>query len=93
MSKLKMHTLLLAIALGTTALLSGCTDAGRAQLSAYGETFQVTLYAANGSVIKTWTSDGKVQAEEQSDGWYFMDAKTHMLVRVSGTVVVEQVKS
>jgi hypothetical protein len=71
------------------AALAGCTDADRAQLGAFGNKFEITLYSASGSVIKQWRSNGKVQTEDHSDGWYFMDATTGKLVRVSGTVVVD----
>ena len=83
----RVGAMCLALALGT---LTGCTNADRAQLGAYGNKFQVTLYAANGAVIKQWVSNGKVATEQQSDGWYFMDAATNKLVRLSGTVLVEQ---
>jgi hypothetical protein len=71
-------------------LLAACTNADRAQISGYGNSFKVTLYASTGAAIREWVSDGKVMTEDKSDGWYFMDSKTHKLVRVSGPVVVEQ---
>lgn len=71
--------------------LGACTKADRAQLGGYGGTFKVTLYGANGSVIREWVSEGKVATEDHSDGWYFNDSKTNKLVRVTGTVVVEQI--
>lgn len=71
---------------------TGCTQADRAQLDGYGGVFKITLYSANGSEIKNWTSDGKVHTEEGSDGYYFSDIKTNKLVRVTGTIIVEQVK-
>jgi hypothetical protein len=84
-------SLLVASMLAAMALTQGCTDADRAQLGGFGNSFAVTLYSANGGVIKQWTSDGKVATEAQSDGWYFKDAASGKLVRVSGTVVVEQI--
>jgi len=85
------HMKLSALLLVVVIAFSGCTDADRAQIGALGSKFHVTLYAASGGVIKEWTSNGKVSTEDHSDGWYFMDAETGKLVRVSGTVVVEQV--
>lgn len=69
--------------------LSGCTDASRSQLGSYGSKFKVTLYSG-GEPVRTWTSTGKVLTEQESDGWYFTDADTGKLVRLSGDVVVEQ---
>lgn len=51
----------------------------------------VTLFAANGQVIKQWNSTGKIHSEKDSDGFYFTDAKTGRTVQVSGTVLVERV--
>ena len=70
-------------------LLMGCTDASVSQFTAYGSTFKVTLWSG-GQAVKTWTSTGKVIAEENSDGWYFTDKATGKLVRISGDVTVEQ---
>lgn len=77
------------ILLITILLLSGCTNAGRSQLFGYGSDFKVKLYSG-GELVQEWQSKGKVLTEADSDGWYFMDAKTNKLIRVSGTVVVEQ---
>lgn len=67
----------------------GCTNAKMSQLSAYGSDFKVTVYSG-GVPVRTYTSSGKVATEEDSDGWYFTDKETRKLVRVSGTVTVEQ---
>jgi len=67
----------------------GCTNSDRAGLSGWGKDFRVTLYSG-GTVVREWKSSGKVQSESDSDGWYFMDSDTKKLVRVSGSVVVEQ---
>ena len=69
--------------------LCGCTSAGRAQFDGFGSDFTVTVYSG-GTAVRTFESSGKVLAETESDGWYFSDAKTGKLVRVSGTVVIEQ---
>lgn len=75
-----------ALMLGTV----GCTDATMSKLGGYGSEFQVTLYAADGSIIKEWTSSGKVKSEETSDGYYFMDKDTGRLIEVTGTLVIEK---
>ena len=69
--------------------LMGCTDASRSKLMGYGSQFEVTLYACDGSVIKQWTSTGKVKSEETSDGYYFTDKASGRLIEVTGTLVIE----
>ena len=69
--------------------LLGCKDADKAQYHALGMRHHITLYAAGGGVIKEWTSTGNVSNEGQSDGWYFEDEKTHRLVEITGTIVIE----
>jgi hypothetical protein len=71
------------------AALCGCKDAMRAQWRAIGKRRNVTLYASNGVVIKHWISTGSLFNETQSDGWYFEDEATHLLVEVTGTIVIE----
>lgn len=78
-----------AILLLTMILVVGCTDAEMSRVNSLGSSFRVTLYS-NGTAVRTWTSTGKVMTENESDGWYFTDATTKKLVRVSGSVVVEQ---
>jgi len=70
-------------------LLAGCTDAEWSKNTSYGSSFTVTMYSG-GEAVRVWKSSGKVLSEEKSDGWYFQDAATGKLVRVSGDVVVEQ---
>lgn len=70
-------------------LLVGCTNAEIAGVKGFGEDFKITVYSG-GKAVRTFVSSGKVLTEAESDGWYFMDAETKKLVRVSGTVVIEQ---
>lgn len=74
------------------ALLSilsmGCKDSQRAQFSALGKHHFITLYANDGKVIQQWESTGNVSNEKGSDGWYFEDSKTGLLVEVTGTLVI-----
>ena len=58
-----------------------------AWFSALGEPHVVTLYAADGHVIQTWTSTGKVECT-QGGICDFMDAATNKLVRTTGDIVV-----
>jgi hypothetical protein len=81
-----MKKVILALCL----LLTGC-NADLSRYKAYGHNFKVTLYSATGQPIREWFSDGKVMTEQGSDGWYFRDKATGLLIRVSGPVVVEQI--
>jgi hypothetical protein len=38
--------------------------------------------------LYTWISSGKVQSEENSDGYYFNDKKTGKLIEVTGRMVI-----
>jgi hypothetical protein len=67
--------------------LLACSDTERASFSAIGEPGHITCYSG-GQVIFDGQSTGKIETENQSDGWKFMDAKTNRLVRVSGDCVI-----
>ena len=69
------------------ALFVGCTSAKRAQFSSYGKSHSIELYSG-GEMVRSWTSVGKVASETDSDGYYFMDEATGVLVRVTGDLVV-----
>lgn len=79
-----MNKILLILAV---VMVSGCTDAARASLEAFGNVADVTCYSG-GQVIYKGKSTGRVKATEQSDGWEFKDASTGRFVRVSGDCVV-----
>lgn len=70
--------------------LVGCKDADIQQMKSMGTRHKVTMYGCDGKVIQTWESTGNVSNANQSDGWYFKDAKTGLLVEVTGPVVIEQ---
>lgn len=80
--------LIFAVAM-IAAIFAGCTDAEYALRASLNNKFRVTLYNG-GQPVRSWESTGKVETERGSDGWYFMDAATRKLVRVSGDIVVEQ---
>ncbi len=67
---------------------ASCTDATRAKLSGYGDTYTIKVMSCD--TIITYKSSGKVISEGQSDGYYFNDATTGKLIEVSGTVIIEQ---
>jgi hypothetical protein len=69
-------------------IIAGCTDAEVAQWGSLGSSGHITCYSG-GAVIYDGQSSGKIFSESSSDGWYFNDAKTNRLVRVSGDCVIK----
>ena len=51
--------------------------------------YKLTLYSG-GFAVKTWNAKGQVQCDFHPDSYYFVDIATGKLVRVAGTVVIEQ---
>ena len=68
-------------------IVAGCTDAGYSKLAAYGNPCKIEMYSG-GQLVRTWTSTGRINSEENSDGYYFMDAETRALVTVTGDIVI-----
>lgn len=68
-------------------MIIGCTDSQWKLVTALGDPAKITCYSG-GKIIYEGESTGKVHTEEQSDGWYFEDANTHKLTRVSGDCII-----
>jgi hypothetical protein len=68
--------------------LGACSNADMAQMGAMGSPAHIQCFSG-GVLILDATSTGKVSTENESDGWYFEDAATHRLVRVSGDCVIK----
>jgi len=81
-----MKQLIVLLVLAIT--FASCTDATRAKLGGYGDTYTIKVMSCD--TIITYKSSGKVLSEGQSDGYYFNDATTGKLIEVSGTVIIEQ---
>lgn len=81
-----MKKILVVLSLAVLGLAS-CTDASRSQIGGYGDKHLVELYSG-GKLVRTWTSTGKVQSTENSDGYYFRDEKCGCNVEVSGDIVI-----
>ena len=45
----------------------------------------------DGAVARSWISTGKVRSEQNSDGYYFMDKATGLLVEVTGSIIITQI--
>jgi hypothetical protein len=67
--------------------LFGCTDAEWGQYQALGCPGHIVCYSAEKVTYDGWAS-GKIATESGSDGWFFVEAKTGDLIRVSGSCVI-----
>lgn len=76
----------LIIVLASVLLLSACTSGNQAAMSAWGQPHHIKQFSG-GVLIGEWDSVGKIN-ETESDGYYFQDAATGLLVSVSGTVQI-----
>lgn len=83
-----MKRFLILSCLVAVLFVVGCTDSTRANIGSYGKEHSVTMYNG-GTMVRQWTSTGKVTSMTDSDGWQFMDKKTNKLVRVGGDVIIE----
>jgi len=68
--------------------LINCTDSTQAKLGGYGDNFRVDVLNCDGTITHSWISTGKVQAEKNSDGYYFLDAKSRELIEISGNIII-----
>jgi hypothetical protein len=66
---------------------AACSDATCAKYASIGNRAQVSCYSG-GKLIYQGESTGKVRSEENSDGYYFKDAKDGSLKEVSGNCVI-----
>lgn len=66
----------------------GCTDANMKQFTSLGYAGTIVCYSG-GKEIYTGTSTGKIATEKDSDGWYFVEAGTSKLIRVSGDCLIK----
>jgi hypothetical protein len=87
MERIKMRKNVFCVLLFSLLFAAGCTDATVSKFTALGNEHTVIQYSG-GREVNRWTSTGKVQSEEASDGYLFRDKATGSLVRVSGDVVV-----
>lgn len=85
-----MKTLLIAALLASAvAVTAGCSDTTLAHFESIGDSAHISCYSG-GKLVYDGHSTGKVATTSGSDGWEFMDAADHKLVRVSGQCVVRQ---
>jgi len=72
-------------------LFTSCTDGTRAKISGYGDNFKVELVNCDGTITHSWISSGKVSSEANSDGYFFMEKDTNLLVEVTGTLIITHI--
>lgn len=75
-------------ALTVAFALTACTDAKMKQFTTIGDAGEIVCYSGGKEIYKG-KSTGKISTEGGSDGWFFEDAETHKLVRVSGDCVIK----
>jgi len=68
-------------------LLAGCSHASRARMLSNGQDHHIIQFSG-GQKVGEWTSNGRVYAEEHSDGYYFEDKVTSKVVEVSGDIQI-----
>ena len=78
---------IVALAIGSAALLSGCSDATWSKVWAWGQEHRVKVYS-NGLLIGNFCATGKIENDTTSDGYYFQDKATGNVVTISGDVQI-----
>ena len=68
-----------------------CSDAQKAKRKGRGSEFRIEMLNCDGAVARTWISRGKARSEQNSDGYYFMDKSTGLLVEVAGDIIITQI--
>ena len=64
-----------------------CTDAQRSKMFSIGDSAHVKCFSG-GIIIYEGYSTGKISSEQDSDGYYFRDKETNLLMEVSGNCVI-----
>ena len=69
-----------------------CSDAKKARMKGRKSEYKVEMLNCDGTVTKSWVSTGKVRSERDSDGYYFMDKETGLLIEISGSIIISQLE-
>lgn len=67
--------------------LMSCTDATQAKWGSLNDPHKIEVIGCD-SIIRTYYSTGKVISEQNSDGYFFMDATSKQLIEISGNVII-----
>ena len=68
-----------------------CSDAQKAKILGRGSEFRIEMLNCDGTVARSWISTGKVKSGQHSEGYYFMDKATGLLVEVTGSIIITQI--
>ena len=68
-----------------------CTDAEKAKREGLGSEFRIEMLNCDGTVARSWISTGKVQSGLSTEGYYFIDKATGLLVEVTGSIIISQI--
>lgn len=75
------------ILIGFLILGVSCSEARRAKIMGFGQARSIVCYSG-GKLIYKGHSTGKINSEENSDGYYFKEQGTGKLVEVSGNCIL-----
>ena len=68
-----------------------CSDAQKAKREGSGSEFRIEMLNCDGAVARSWISTGKVRHFQKSNGFYFKDKATGLLVEVTGSIIISQI--
>ena len=68
-----------------------CSDARKAKKFGRGSEFRIEMLNCDGTVARSWISTGKVQSGLSTEGYYFIDKATGLLVEVTGNIIITQI--
>ena len=68
-----------------------CSDAKKARIKGRGSEFTIEMLNCDGTVARSWISTGKPRSGQKSEGYYFMDKATGLLVEVTGNIIITQI--
>ena len=68
-----------------------CSDARKAKKFGRGSEFRIEMLNCDGAVARSWISTGKVRHFQKSNGFYFKDKATGLLVEVTGNIIITQI--
>lgn len=72
-------------------VLTSCRNSTRERLKngiGINDGFKIEMINCDGSVARTYYSTGKVNSEQDSDGYYFEDKDTGKLVEITGRLII-----
>lgn len=84
---MKIKSMIILVA---SVALSGCSDAQMGKFMALGNSAKVTCYSG-GVVVYDGVSSGKIENQENSDGYYFTPKGESLAIEVSGDCIVKYI--